>query len=158
MGDQSMQHRLTWLAIILTFILLVPCAFIGYIVGYAYQFSLGWMMGDGLADWITDGWATIILLKVFTNMLRGAIGGWLAMFVCSKILKQSDYHIVAYTNSALVIAFTLIGLAFGFAHGFRLTDLAMVSNTVGIVVALFICAAEVGRKQQGEAEALVAAR
>ena len=90
-----MQHRLTWLAIILTFIFLIPGQLAGWLFAYVYQFLMGGVFdGNNLLDWPTNGWFSRIALEGFSNGLRGVVAGGLAMLVCGKLLKHADYNVV----------------------------------------------------------------
>jgi hypothetical protein len=145
-----MQHRLTWLAIILSFLFLIPGELVGWVVAAVYRYSAGaiFFSGDTVFDWATKGWFSLVSLEWCSSAGQGFIAGAFAVFAAAKIVKNADYTTVAYTNSALVIVFTLLGAIVGIAkYGLRLEDFAMLANTVGLIAGLFTLATQIGREQ-----------
>jgi hypothetical protein len=132
------QHKLTWLAVILTFILLIPSLFVGGVMTWVYFAFLGILEDGTFLGWLTNGFFDLLILSIIPNFAHGVIGGAIALWVSTKELKHANYEIVAYTVSGIVVAFAVLGLIGGYVQsgvGWSLVELA--SNTVGIVLGLF---------------------
>ncbi len=111
-----MPHRLTWLAIIVTFVLLMPGEMLGYLVATFYRWAMTpYLEGNLIFDYLTGGWGAIIMLEGFSGVVQGVVAALLAAHLTAKFIRRADYIIVAYTDAALVIAFTLLGFILGVA-------------------------------------------
>lgn len=134
-----MPHRLTWLAIGITFVLLVPGEAIGYVAGLIYRWSTGMFFGgDSLLDLLSHGWASIVIVQAGASLVAGICAGYLSVLVCGKITKRADLKIVAYANSALVVVFAALAILGDVVkHDVGLGTAAIVVNTVGVCVGLF---------------------
>jgi hypothetical protein len=137
--DQS-THRLTPLAILVTFILTIPGLVIGQIVSLLYDFFLGGMFDGNLFNWISGGWFKTITMAIIPNALSGAIAGFFAIRVTFAIkpLKQANYEITAYAVSAIIVAFTALAVLFILRQdGMNVRVIETLANTVGLIVSLF---------------------
>ncbi len=135
-----MEYRKTWLAIIVTFIAVIPAMIIGKFVSVLYSFLMSRFEG-GLLGWITFGWADRIFNSIFPNLVHGFIGGWLAVWLSCKLLKYANYEIVAYSVSTIICAFAFWGFLIGILQrGIGLDTIELISNTVGVIVGLFTMA------------------
>jgi hypothetical protein len=150
-----MPHRLTWLAIVLTFVFLAPGEFIGYVCAYLYKILIaGWAFhGDTVFDAITHGWFSRLGLDGISSLAQGMIAGFLALAFCARITKIADFRIVAYANSAAVLAFTALAWVGNYPRmGTELNGFALLSNTAGLAFGLIIAAEHV-RENRGETPA-----
>jgi hypothetical protein len=143
--------RFTWLAIALTFVLLIPGEIAGYVIAIFYRWAMEYFVEGSLLDYLTAGWATVLLLEGFSGIVHGAAAGAIAVYICARMIKRADYLIVAYSNAALVIAFSFLALLMGIARfgilGLDIHHLGMIANTVGLVCALFAVAREIDGQQ-----------
>lgn len=133
--------RLSWLAVIITFVLLVPGEFAGAVVGFLYRLILhGYIFsGDTLFDTVTHGWFSKVGLEGVSNAIVGGTAGFVAAAICYKLTKHANFKLVAYINSALVTLFTVVALVFDLAVGsLKMDDFAILANTAGVVIGLFI--------------------
>jgi hypothetical protein len=145
-----MPHRLTWLAIVLTFVFLAPGEFIGYVCAYLYKVLVaGWAFhGDTVFDAITYGWFSRLGLDGISSLAQGMIAGFLSAVFCAKITKIADFRIVAYANAAAVIAFTALALVGNYPRmGTQFNGFGLVSNTLGLVFGLIIAAEHIREKR-----------
>ena len=143
-------HRLTWLAVVLAFLLLIPGILVGALIAYVYRFFLSWFVAGGLFDWLSAGWFSEILLVYFPALLAGLVAGGLAIYVTSKILRHANYEIVMYATAAIVIAFTILSLLLNFGqHGLNLTILEIAANTFGIVMGLHVGHKSIAEERAG---------
>jgi hypothetical protein len=145
-----MQYRLTWLAVILTFVFLIPGEVVGHILAYLYRLLVsGWVFGgDTVFDLFTHGWFSRVGLEGVSGGMQGLAAGLLAALLCDKITKFADFRMVAYCNTALVGTFTVIGLLTSYAQtGLGTNNLVIVANTIGLVGGLFVAAEHIREKQ-----------
>jgi hypothetical protein len=145
-----MPHRLTWLAIVLTFVFLAPGEFIGYVCAYLYKILVaGWAFhGDTVFDALTRGWFSRLGLDGISSLAQGMIAGFLAAVFCARITRIADFRIVAYANAAAVVAFTALAWVGNYPYmGTQINGFALLSNTAGLVFGLIIAAEHIREKQ-----------
>lgn len=150
------NHTQTSAAIVLAIVLLVPALIVGYIVTYIYFNFVLSNLEDSIFDWITGGWFRKIMYAILPNVLHGAVGGGLSVWICGKVLKKANFNVAAYAIAAILIAFLIFFLYLTFKSGFEVSifntryDYGLVesiSNTAGIIIGLFIAAAIVAEEQ-----------
>jgi len=145
-----MQYRLTWLAIILTFLFLVPGEVVGHIFAFLYRFVVSGLFfsGNTIFDMSTNGWFSRIGSEGVASGIQGRVAALSAAWVCDKITNSADFRIVAYSNTALVAAITIFGLLTSYARtGLGMNNFVIVANTVGLVAGLFVAAEHLREKQ-----------
>jgi general stress protein CsbA len=145
-----MQYRLTWLAIILTFLFLVPGEVVGHIFAFLYRFVVSGLFfsGNTIFDMSTRGWFSRIGSEGVASGIQGLVAALSAAWVCDKITNSADFRIVAYSNTALVAAITAFGLFTSYAQaGLGMNNFVIVANTVGLVAGLFVAAEHLREKQ-----------
>lgn len=133
-----MKYEKTWLAIIVAFIAAIPGLIVGALVAHVYR-SLMRVFEGGLLDWITSGWADKIFNSIFPNLVHGMIGGAIAIWLASKILKRANYEIVAYSVSTIICMLALFSIVLGgLKDGLGIATIEIISNSAGVVAGLFI--------------------
>lgn len=143
------EHRMTWLAIIAAFVLLFPGLLLGGIAAWIYFNFLFPSLDGNLFNWITAGWFKTITMAIFPNVLHGGIGGAVAMYVTSRLLKFSNYEIVAYSVSTIVVLVGAFGLFAGFMNSrLGLGHVELVSQVVGMLGGLFFAAQHAKEEQR----------
>ncbi|MBK1671005.1 hypothetical protein CKO28_23645 [Rhodovibrio sodomensis] len=132
-------HAQTAGAIPVAFVLCIVGLFVGELAKMLYLLFVGPMFEGGVLNWLSGGLFGEIALSWFPPLLQGMIGGTVGIYLTSQILKRANYLIVAYALAAVVGAFGLVGVA-GLLqrNGVDLAQVAVVANTVGTVVGLFI--------------------
>lgn len=102
--DQTQQspYRLTWLAIIICIVMVVPGTAIGGLVRMIYVYFFHFFI-SGLPSIFHD-----IALQWFPSLLHGLVGGAFAMAITAKILKRSNHKTVTYVTAIAWIAVMLI--------------------------------------------------
>jgi len=144
-----MPHRYTWAAIIVGFVIMIPAMFIGGIVSILWTYIVGGMMDGGVLDWISGGWSSKLFLSIFPNLLHGAIGGGLGLYITAKIFRYANYEITAYALSSLVVIFAILGGLLNLAEqGLNLGIIELIANTIGVVVGLFFVQQSVHDEQK----------
>ena len=135
-----MTYKLTWAAILVCFLLTIIGLFVGGVAAWLYKLMLMWFLVDSIFTWIGLDIVNEIFLEWFPALLQGGVGGYLGIFVTSKIFKYADYNVVAYSASALVIGSAVLSFVILVAQDrlFDLTTVAIIASTIGTVVAYFI--------------------
>jgi general stress protein CsbA len=152
-----MPHRLTWLAIVLTFLFLIPGEVVGHVLALLYRFIASGLFfsGNTIFDMSTRGWFSRVGSEGVASGIQGLVAALLAALVCDKITKFADFRIVAYSNTALVVAITIIGLLTSYAEsGLGMNNFVIVSNTIGLVAGLYVAAERIREKQDERRRAL----
>jgi hypothetical protein len=69
-----MQRRFTWLAIIVTFILLIPGELLGLLISFLYRWGMeSFLIGNPIFDWLTGGWGVIVMLVGFGSIVAHCV-------------------------------------------------------------------------------------
>jgi hypothetical protein len=132
-------YKLTPLAIVSAFVLTIPGLIVGGVAAFLYRSFLLPLFDGNLINWITAGWFETLTMAILPNAIHGAIAGALAIWVSFKIISRANYEIVAYSVSAIVVAFAALGFVAGIVQrGLSLSLIELASNTIGIVIGLFI--------------------
>ncbi len=145
-----MQHRLTWLAIILTFLFLIPGEVVGHVFAFLYRFVVSGLFfsGNTIFDMSTRGWFSRIGSEGIASGIQGLVAALSAAWVCDKITNAADFRVVAYSDTALVVAITVFGLLTSYAEsGLGMNNFVIVTNTIGLVAGLFVGAEHIREKQ-----------
>jgi hypothetical protein len=96
-----------FLAILLAFIFIIPTYIVGHIASVIYLYLLK-VYTFGF-DFFGIEFLQTFFTIYFQNLLKGVICGALSIFITSKIIKQADYRIVAYSLiTVLVIIWGLV--------------------------------------------------
>lgn len=142
----------------LTVVLIVPGILVGGLVRIAYLFMVGHLLHGGALDWITNGWAGAISLELFPNALHGFVGGAVALYLSSRVIKSVRFEIASYAVSSLLVVFAILGVMAGwFQRGLELGMLGVIAQTAGCIAGIFAVAPSVdseagriGPRSQGE--------
>jgi general stress protein CsbA len=146
-----MQYRLTWLAIVLTFLFIIPGEVVGHFLAFLYRLLISGLFfsGNTIFDMSTHGWFSRIGSEGVSSALQGLVAALLAALVCDKFIRVADFRMVAYADTALVVAITAFGLFTSYAEsGLGMNNFVIVSNTVGLVAGLFVAAEHIRDKQE----------
>jgi hypothetical protein len=147
--EDEVTCKLTPLGILLAIVLTIPGLLIGGVIAFLYRMFLEPMFGGNLFNWISGGWFETLSMAIIPNAIHGIVGGGLAVWASFKILKRANYEIVAYSVSAIVVAFTAIAFFTGLAQkGMNVGLIELVSNTGGVVLGLFLGREHIKSDQQ----------
>ncbi len=131
-------HRLTWAAIIVTFLLVVPGTFVGGIVAMLYKWFLGTLLGGD--RWLSIfEWMDKLALLWFPSLLHGMIAGAFSIAISGKLFKYANTEVVSYSVSAAYISLAVaMGTLNVSVYGLREDLVSFVAQIVGIVLGLFV--------------------
>jgi hypothetical protein len=135
----TISYRLTPLAILITLVLIVPGLLLGAIAAYFYQATMGSLFEGNLINWISGGWFKTLFMSIFPQAIHGGVAGAFALWASAKMLTKANYEIVAYSVSAIVIAFAVLAVVLEISgKGINLTLLELTSQVGGLAAGLFL--------------------
>ncbi|MBI1213367.1 MAG: hypothetical protein GC190_18030 [Alphaproteobacteria bacterium] len=131
MTSNGQTYRLTWLAIVLCILLVLPGNFLAHL---AWKFSAFFV-----ADAFEQSWLPRWLLDAMVWALRGGLAGTFAMSVTGYVFRRSNLELVAYAAGAVWVAVLVVLTLFPLMVRGSLPDgtLAGVAQTIGVVAGQF---------------------
>jgi hypothetical protein len=145
-GVNAMAREFTWLAIILGFVMSLVGLVLGGVVKFVYLLLTFRYLSEGtIFDWFGLEIVSDIIFVSSGAIVHGVVAGMFSIITTSKILKNSDYKVVAYVLSTIVILFTAFSYygMYGrytpeMIEYFALGVTEILSITVGIIAGYFV--------------------
>ncbi len=133
--DHKTKYSLTWAAIIIAIILVVPGFMIGGIVALIYKWFLGGVFGIGGDRWVFFiEWIDKIVLLWFPALLHGTVGGVFSIAITGKIFKSANMEVVSYSTSAIIIFIFVAAVIFSFYITDIREDLVLHEDLVSVML------------------------
>lgn len=135
---------LTWLAIPICFVLIVPGYLIGGVLKLFYLGWLGYFSDDGtILHWIglesIGNFLQSLFYSIIPEGLQGVVAGGIASLATFKIFRNADRKVVIYSTSALfifLVVFLISLVSFQSNSFFNFSNIAVISGTIGTVAGL----------------------